>query len=110
MLRASHWLLLPEIEMQVTALWTPTMQVRSCTLDTWLPEQVRFMASTGNSVANAYWEARLPDLAKPSTSSPELEGFIRRKYDGKEWTQGSWPPPTEGEQMEMLVPVARLGS
>ena len=84
----------------------PTVQVRSCTLDTWLPEQVRFMASTGNSVANAYWEARLPELAKPSTSSPELEGFIRRKYDGREWAQGSWPPPTEGEQMEMLVLVA----
>ena len=91
-------------------LWAPTMQVRSCTLDTWLPEQVRFMASTGNSVANAYWEARLPDLAKPSTTSPELDGFIRRKYDGKEWAQGSWPQPTEGERMETLVLVASLGS
>lgn len=31
-------------------------QVRSCTLDTWLPVQVQFLSQTGNAVANAYWE------------------------------------------------------
>ncbi len=35
-------------------------QVRSTTLDTWLPEQVEFMDRTGNAVANAYWVRRLP--------------------------------------------------
>ena len=54
-------------------------KVRSCTLDTWLPEQVAFMARTGNARANAHYEARLPAGAKPSYYSPELEAFIRRK-------------------------------
>ncbi len=39
-------------------LAAPPVQVRSCTLDTWLPGQVAFMAHTGNEVANRYWEAR----------------------------------------------------
>ncbi|EFN56385.1 hypothetical protein CHLNCDRAFT_14705, partial [Chlorella variabilis] len=34
-------------------------KVRSCSLDTWLPEQVEFMARTGNALGNAYWEASL---------------------------------------------------
>lgn len=54
-------------------------KVRSCTLDTWLPEQVAFMARTGNARANAHYEARLPAGAKPSYYSPELEAFTRRK-------------------------------
>ena len=46
---------------------SPLPQVRSCTLDTWLPGQVAFMAHTGNGIANSYWEARLaPEAAKPS--------------------------------------------
>lgn len=55
------------------------MQVRSCTLDTWLPEQVAFMARTGNARANAYYEAKLESSQKPSYHSPDLEAFIRRK-------------------------------
>jgi len=54
-------------------------QVRSVTLDTWLPEQVAFMARTGNAAANAHREARLDPALKPPPASPELEGFIRRK-------------------------------
>ena len=54
-------------------------QVRSCTLDTWLPEQVAFMARTGNARANAALEARLDPSQKPSYYSPDLEAFIRRK-------------------------------
>lgn len=54
-------------------------QVRSCTLDTWLPEQVAFMARTGNARANAALEARLDPSQKLSYYSPELESFIRRK-------------------------------
>ena len=56
-------------------------KVRSCTLDTWLPEQVVFMARTGNAAANAHFEARLQPGQKPSYYSPELETFIRRKVD-----------------------------
>lgn len=54
-------------------------QVRSCTLDTWLPEQVAFMDHTGNAKANAYYEAKLDPSEKPSYYSPDLEAFIRRK-------------------------------
>jgi Putative GTPase activating protein for Arf len=55
------------------------MQVRSVTLDTWLPEQVAFMTVTGNGVANAFWEAKLQPGTKPHHDSPELSSFIRRK-------------------------------
>ena len=40
-------------------------QVRSCSLDTWLPEQVAFMAGTGNGKAAGFWEARLPPGRRP---------------------------------------------
>ena len=35
-------------------------QVRSCTLDTWLPEQVELMERVGNATANSIYEACLP--------------------------------------------------
>ena len=67
-------------------------QVRSCTLDTWLPEQVLFMETTGNEVANAYWEAKLQSADRPSQDPLDLERFIRRKVqpivqDAKPGTQ-----------------------
>lgn len=43
------------------------LQVRSCSLDTWLPEQVEFMARTGNALGNAYWEAGLAEGQKPKS-------------------------------------------
>ena len=43
--------------------------MRSCSLDTWLPEQVEFMARTGNAVANAYWEGGMREGQKPNASS-----------------------------------------
>lgn len=55
------------------------MQVRSCTLDTWLPEQVEFMERTGNLAANAYFEARLDPELKPVYGSADLQPFIFRK-------------------------------
>ena len=55
------------------------LQVRSCTLDTWLPEQVVFMERTGNAVANAYREAKLDPSERPVSNPLELERFIRRK-------------------------------
>jgi hypothetical protein len=54
-------------------------QVRSVSLDTWLPQQVEFMAKTGNAAANAHYEARLDPAQKPSYHSPDLDAFIRRK-------------------------------
>ena len=59
-----------------SSLWH---QVRSCTLDTWLPEQVAFMAQTGNDRANQYFEAKLERELKPAYGSVDLERFIRRK-------------------------------
>lgn len=71
-------------------------QVRSCSLDTWLPAQVEFMAGCGgNKRANAYWEAGLAGKPRPPVAtSSELESFARRKYDNKEYADphGIWPP------------------
>uniref|UniRef100_A0A7C9DIH3 Arf-GAP domain-containing protein n=1 Tax=Opuntia streptacantha TaxID=393608 RepID=A0A7C9DIH3_OPUST len=50
-------------------------QVRSITLDTWLPEQVAFMQSVGNAKANDFWEAELP----PNYDRGDIERLIRSK-------------------------------
>lgn len=76
----------------MTAHRLSALQVRSCTLDTWLPDQVSFMAATGNAAANAYWEAKLAASQKPHYESTDLEPFIRRKYCNKEYAEGTWPP------------------
>ena len=57
------------------------VQVRSCTLDTWLPEQVAFMAETGNHKANAFLEANLREDQKPGYDTAELASFIRKKVE-----------------------------
>jgi stromal membrane-associated protein len=56
-------------------------QVRSITLDTWLPDQVAFMKSTGNAKGNEYWESELPQHFERSSS----DTFIRAKYSEKRW-------------------------
>ncbi|GAB4817208.1 hypothetical protein N2152v2_004254 [Parachlorella kessleri] len=79
-------------------------KVRSCTLDTWLPGQVAFMAHTGNAVANKYWEARAGDQAKPAYSNlAELDAFIRRKYINRDFVDSNscWPPSEEFEDDEI---------
>merc|ERR1712113_914190 len=64
-------------------------QVRSTTLDTWLPEQVEFMKSMGNAKANSYYEAKLVEINGPNWVRPDandkqkLEKFIRDKYERK---------------------------
>lgn len=57
-------------------------QVRSTTLDTWLPEQVEHISCTGNRKANEFWEANLPpNFVRPAeTDRNGLETFIKRKY------------------------------
>ncbi|KAI8113382.1 hypothetical protein M9435_003386 [Picochlorum sp. BPE23] len=57
-------------------------QVRSTTLDTWLPEQVEFVSVVGNALSNAFWEAGLPrGFVRPSgVDALELKRFIVDKY------------------------------
>ena len=47
-------------------LGTHITLVRSCTLDSWTPEQARVMKRVGNKKGNEYWEAKLP----PNYSRP----------------------------------------
>ena len=71
-------------------------KVRSTTLDAWLPAQVAFMEATGNAVSNSYWEAGLPRGApRPGSGSPDMEAFIRRKYEQRAFVAPGavWPPP-----------------
>ncbi|KAJ3698645.1 hypothetical protein LUZ61_002350 [Rhynchospora tenuis] len=66
-------------------------KVRSVRLDTWLPEQVAFIQTMGNMVANSYWEAELP----PNYDRVGIENFIRAKYEDKRWVpRGKVPPPS----------------
>ena len=70
------------------------------------------MALTGNDVANAYWEARLPPgFVRPGGENiegkppPDLDAFVARKYAGRQWASSSssssdsgpaWPPRLTG--------------
>ncbi|MED6221177.1 putative ADP-ribosylation factor GTPase-activating protein agd15-like [Stylosanthes scabra] len=58
-------------------------QVRSTTLDTWLPEQVSFMQLMGNVNANKFWEAELPPNF--DRNGYGIDKFIRAKYVDKKW-------------------------
>ncbi|KAK9697110.1 hypothetical protein RND81_08G015800 [Saponaria officinalis] len=71
-------------------------QVRSITLDTWLPEQVAFMQSIGNAKSNEFWEAELPSVYDRS----EIERFIRAKYIDKRWASKTRTKP-------IAIPVER---
>ncbi|GLU18435.1 hypothetical protein SLE2022_347390 [Rubroshorea leprosula] len=64
-------------------------QVRSTTLDTWLPEHVAFMHSMGNQKSNSFWEAELPpDFDRSGTGK-----FIRSKYMDKRWVRSGTTQP-----------------
>ncbi|KAL9346719.1 hypothetical protein Peur_061572 [Populus x canadensis] len=69
-------------------------KVRSATLDTWLPEQIAFIQSTGNERSNNYWEAELP----PNYDRVGIENFIRAKYEEKRWVprDGKVKSPSRG--------------
>lgn len=72
-------------------------QVRSTNLDTWLPRQVEFVKNLGNTIANTYWEANLPDsFRRPSGGSPnpDLCNFIRAKYCDRKYAARDMEPPT----------------
>jgi len=69
------------------SLGTHISFVRSCTLDSWTDEQIKLMASVGNSKANDFWEFSLPKgFQRPSSfNRSEMALFIRKKYEQKEW-------------------------
>ncbi|CAD7697102.1 unnamed protein product [Ostreobium quekettii] len=71
-------------------------QVRSTTLDTWLPKQVAFLSSMGNLRANKFWEARLPPDHRKATGRPleDLAGFIREKYIRRAFASSEVAAPT----------------
>ena len=62
-------------------------KVRSLRLDaqTFTPEIMDLLFSTGNRVANAIWEARKPasTFITPDTARPAREAFIRSKYEDR---------------------------
>ena len=57
-------------------------KVRSANLDTWLPEQVAFVAAMGNGRAAIFWEARLPpNFERPRDGDMRaLSVFINQKW------------------------------
>ncbi|CAL1354593.1 unnamed protein product [Linum trigynum] len=65
-------------------------QVRSITLDTWLPEHVALMQYVGNERANKYWEAELTRYYDKSG----IEKFIHDKYVQRKWASKKLPQPT----------------
>ncbi|XP_023535090.1 probable ADP-ribosylation factor GTPase-activating protein AGD5 isoform X1 [Cucurbita pepo subsp. pepo] len=71
-------------------------KVRSATLDTWLPEQVTFIQSMGNEIANSYWEAELP----PNYDRVGIENFIRAKYEDKRWVAKDGKPKSPSQVQE----------
>ncbi|KAK1305266.1 putative ADP-ribosylation factor GTPase-activating protein AGD5 [Acorus calamus] len=83
-------------------------KVCSATLDTWLPEQVAFMQTMSNKMANSYWEAELP----PNYSRVGIEKFIRAKYEEKRvQSNGSHKPKMEVEIPDnMTSGVCPLGT
>ncbi|KAJ4824294.1 hypothetical protein Tsubulata_043510 [Turnera subulata] len=80
-------------------------QVRSITLDTWLPGQVAFMQSVGNWKSNNYWEAELP----PDFDRNQIDKFIHDKYISKRWASRNREPITQkgmNHKNEKSVPDA----
>jgi len=68
-------------------------KVRSCTLDTWLPDQIEIMRRVGNVKANAFWEAKLnPGFRRPDENNDhEWQAFIRAKYESRRYASGEDP-------------------
>lgn len=91
-------------------------KVRSTTLDVWLPEQVAFMAFTGNKLANGHYESALPEgFCRPISGNvegkptAELNAFVRDKYSNRFVAPGSeWPPPPPAEITKALAAAPPL--
>ncbi|KAH0786822.1 ARF GAP-like zinc finger-containing protein [Histomonas meleagridis] len=93
------------------SLGTHISFVRSCTLDSWTPEQARLMRRVGNKVANEYWEANLPpDFMRPSPSDRYgMECFIRAKYVERRWAAPG-EPPSSVNYKKTLSPARSTGN
>lgn len=77
-------------------LGTHISKMKSVTLDKWQPDWVRIFDQLDNEVANRYWERNLPaGHRKPNESSTsfEVESFIRDKYEFKRWIADGEPDP-----------------
>lgn len=78
-------------------------KVRSLTLDSWDPEQLKLLCVLGNDVINGMYEARCleEDRVKPSSDSPrqEKEMWIKEKYVERRFVKdGSFPETQMGKE------------
>ncbi|KAG7471061.1 hypothetical protein MATL_G00120430 [Megalops atlanticus] len=82
-------------------------KVRSLTLDSWEPEQLKLLCILGNDVINGIYEARIADQGrvKPSPESlrQEKELWIKEKYVEKKFVKGAVSTPTEAGDTEASV-------
>jgi len=70
------------------SLGTHITKVRSCTLDTWEPQQIEVMKSVGNARAKEIWEARVPNdypIPKETDSQNTIKKWIVAKYENQEF-------------------------
>ena len=91
------------------SLGTHISKVRSATLDTWLPDQVAFVAATGNARAASFWEAKLPPgfARPPEGDMAALARFIGDKYREKRYAADGVPPTLEnGVSASAAAPAA----
>ncbi|XP_076832394.1 arf-GAP with coiled-coil, ANK repeat and PH domain-containing protein 2 isoform X2 [Brachyhypopomus gauderio] len=73
-------------------------KVRSLTLDSWDPEQLKLLCVLGNDVINSIYECGPSDgLTKPSpqSSRQEKEVWIRKKYVDRTFVQSDCPSDPE---------------
>jgi hypothetical protein len=83
------------------------LQIRSLTLDRWLPETVDVMMSLGNNIVNGMLEGKLSDpvseIKKPNTDSTptEKEAFLVAKYMKHQYLS----LPEDNRIMQVCVPL-----
>ncbi|KAB5550068.1 hypothetical protein PHYPO_G00049420 [Pangasianodon hypophthalmus] len=72
-------------------------KVRSLTLDSWDPEQLKLLCVLGNDVINGIYEHHLSEMEKPNSDSSrqQKEVYIRMKYVERKFVQGCDPHLTE---------------
>ncbi|XP_062873221.1 BAR_ACAPs and ArfGap_ACAP domain-containing protein [Trichomycterus rosablanca] len=68
-------------------------KVRSLTLDSWDPEQLKLLCVLGNDAINKIYEPQLSETEKPNPESPrqQKEAFIRMKYVERKFVQQTDP-------------------
>ncbi|KAF7699771.1 hypothetical protein HF521_002729 [Silurus meridionalis] len=82
-------------------------KVRSLTLDSWDPEQLKLLCVLGNDVINGIYECHLPEMEKPKSDSSrqQKEVYIRTKYVERKFVQRCDPNIT-GLVIGLRVPLA----